>query len=77
MVLENGMSEADADRQLEQPQNYYEVTLVGRDMQPFAGLNEGTWKDSTSVVAKKSKEKVSPENVHINVGPNGRAVQGV
>jgi hypothetical protein len=77
MVLENGMSEADADRQLEQPQKYYEVTLVGRDMQPFAGLDEGTLKDSTPAVAKKSKEKVSPENVHISVGPDGKTVQGV
>ena len=77
MVLENGMSEADADRQLERPRNITRSPLVGRDMQPFAGLDEGTLKDSTPAVAKKSKEKVSPENVHINVGPNGRAVQGV
>ncbi|MGA8102419.1 MAG: hypothetical protein WB869_09715 [Candidatus Acidiferrales bacterium] len=77
MVLGNGMSEADADKQLEQPQKYYEVTVLGRDMQPFAGLDEGTLKASTFLVAKKSKQKVSPESVHIDVGSDGKTVQGV
>jgi hypothetical protein len=75
-VLAKQMTEADAQKQLE-PEKYYEVTVIGRDMQPFQGLDEGTLKAVSFLVAKKSKQKVSPESVHIDVGADGKAVQGV
>ena len=75
-VLANQVTEADAQKQLE-PDKYYEVTVIGRDMQPFQGLDEGTLKAASFLVAKKSKQKVGPESVHIEVGADGKAVQAV
>jgi hypothetical protein len=76
-VQENRVTEADAEKQLQEPQKYCELAVVGRDMQPFQGLDEETLKASTFLVAKKAKQKVSPESVHIDVGADGKTVQGV
>ena len=77
MVLSNQITEPEADKQMEEPQKYYEVTVVGRDMQPFEGLDEEMLKAATFLMAKKSKQKVSPESVSVSVGADGKTVQAV
>jgi hypothetical protein len=55
----------------------YQLAVVGRDMHPFQGLDEETLKASTFLMGKKSKQKVSPDSVHIEVGADGTTVQAV
>jgi hypothetical protein len=77
LVLGNQMSQVDAEKRALEGVQSYQVAVVGRDMHPFQGLDEDTLKASTFLVAKKSKQKVSPESVHIEVGADGITVQGV
>jgi hypothetical protein len=77
LVLGNQISEEDAEKRVLEGVKSYQVAVVGRDMHPFQGLDENTLKASTFLMGKKSKQKVSPDSVHIEVGADGTTVQAV
>jgi len=77
LVLGKQISEEDAEKRVLEGVKSYQVAVVGRDMHPFQGLDEATLKASTFLMGKKSKQKVSPESVHIEVGADGTTIQAV
>jgi hypothetical protein len=77
IALSSQSVDPDAEKQVAEPENYYEVAVVGRDMQPFIGASEDALKASTFLMLKKSKQKVSPESASITVGADGKTVQVV
>jgi hypothetical protein len=77
LALANQSVDPDAEKQVAAPENYYEVAVVGRDMQPFIGTSEDALKASTFLMLKKSKQRVSPESASVAVGADGKTVQVV
>jgi hypothetical protein len=77
MALANQSVDPDAEKQVAAPENYYEVAVVGHDMQPFIGASEDALKASTFLMLKKSKQKLAPESASITVGADGKTVQVV
>jgi hypothetical protein len=67
----------DAEKQLANPPDVYEIALTGPDMRPFETADEDTLKKSAELTDKKSKEKISPTKVQINRTADGKKVQAV
>jgi hypothetical protein len=67
----------DAEKQLANPPDVYEIALTGPDMRPFQTADEDTLMKSADLTDKKSKEKISPAKVQINRGADGKKVQAV
>jgi hypothetical protein len=67
----------DAEKQLANPPDVYEIALTGPDMRPFQSADEDTLKNSAELIDKKSKEKISPTKVQISRTADGKKVQAV
>src|SRR5580700_5741403 len=67
----------DAEKQLANPPDVYEIALTGPDMRPFQSADEDTLKNSAELIDKKSKEKISPTKVQISRTAAGKKVQAV
>jgi hypothetical protein len=67
----------EAEKQLANPPDVYEIALTGPDMRPFQTADEDTLMKSAELTGKKSKEKISPAKVQINRGADGKKVQAV
>ncbi len=67
----------DAEKQLANPPDVYEIALTGPDMRPFQSAADDTLKKSAELIDKKSKEKMSPSEVQINRSADGKKVQAV
>jgi hypothetical protein len=67
----------EAEKQLANAPDVYEIALTGPDMRPFQTADEDTLMKSAELTDKKSKEKISPTKVQINRGTDGKNVQAV
>ena len=67
----------DAEKQLANPPDVYEIALTGPDMRPFQTADEDTLMKSADLTDKKSKQKISPAKVQISRGADGKKVQAV
>jgi hypothetical protein len=67
----------DAEKQLANPPDVYEIALTGPDMRPFQTADEDTLMKTAELTDKKSKEKISPTKVQINRGADGKKVQAI
>jgi hypothetical protein len=67
----------DAEKQLANPPDVYEIAVTGPDMRPFQSADEDTLMKSAELIGKKSKEKISPTKVQINRAADGKKVQAV
>ncbi|MGB8543179.1 MAG: hypothetical protein WCD49_16240 [Candidatus Acidiferrales bacterium] len=67
----------EAEKQLANPPDVYEIALTGPDMRPFQTTDEDTLMKSAQLIDKKSKEKISPTKVQINRAADGKKVQAV
>jgi len=67
----------DAEKQLANPPDVYEVAVAGPDMRPFQMADEDTLKLSAALIDKKSKQKISPSKVEINRAADGKKVQAL
>jgi hypothetical protein len=67
----------DAEKQLANPPDVYEIALTGPDMRPFQSADDDTLKKSAELIDKKSKEKIAPSKVQINRSTDGKKVQAV
>jgi hypothetical protein len=59
---------------LEQEQEEYLISVHAPDMQPFDALDEDALLQSTYLLLKKTKQKVTPSRVIIGRGPDRRTV---
>jgi hypothetical protein len=76
-VLSGQMKPEDAEKQLEQPLDAYLLLIAGPDMKPFLASDEISLKDKSFLLAKKTKEKISPTSITIQRGPDGKAIQAI
>jgi len=67
----------DAEKQLANAPDVYEVALTGPDMRPFQSADEDTLKLSSALIDKKSKQKISPSKVEITRTADGKKVQAL
>jgi hypothetical protein len=73
-LLRGQMTQQDVDKALAQPIGDYEVLIVGKDMSPFAKLDENSLKGQAYLSTKKSKQKISPDRVQIQRGQDGKNI---
>jgi hypothetical protein len=67
----------DAEKQLANLPDVYEVAVSGPDMRPFQSADEDTLKKSAVLVEKKTKQKISPTKVQVSRSADGTKVQAV
>jgi hypothetical protein len=75
--LAGQMKPEDAEKQLANAPDIYEVAVMGPDMRPFQSADEDTLKLSAGLIDKKSKQKVSPSKVEITRAADGKKVQAL
>ncbi len=75
--LAGQMTPADAEKQLANVPDVYEIAVSGPDMRPFQSADEDTLKLSAALIDKKSKEKISPTKAQISRTADGKKVQAV
>lgn len=75
--LSGQMNQSQAQQQLSQSPDVYQVMIAGPDMLPFEQSTEDAVKSSSDLQVKKSKEKIQPVKVEFQRSPDGQKVQGV
>ena len=76
-VLAGQIKAEDAEKQLKQPLDAYLVLIAGPDMKPFLASDEISLKEKSSLLMKKTKQKISPTGIDIQRGPDGKSIQAV
>lgn len=76
-VLGGRMQQADADKDLAQTPDVYQVMVAGPQMTPFQSLEEATVKQDTFLETKKGKQKIPASKVEFQRSPDGKTIQGV
>jgi hypothetical protein len=67
----------DAEKQLAQSPDFYEIVVGGPDMRPFQSADEDTLKTSAYLTERKTKQKISPTKVEVSRSTDGKKVQVV
>lgn len=75
--LDGQMNQSQAQQQLGQTPDAYQVMVAGPDMLPFAQSTEDAVKSSAYLQARKSKEKIQAVKVEFQKSPDGQTVQDV
>jgi hypothetical protein len=76
-VLDGKLKEDEAEKQLAQPVDFYQLYLGGPDMTPLQSVDEKTLQSDTTLADKKSKQKINPTKVEFVRSPDGKTVQGI
>ena len=64
----------DAEKQLAQSPDIYEIVVGGPDMGPFQSADEDTLKTSAYLIEKKTKQRISPTKVEVSRSTDGKKV---
>jgi hypothetical protein len=72
-----GTPEDQAEKLLEHQPEMYVLSVSGQDMSPFTKTDEMALKEKSYLMAKKSKQKLSPDRVEILRAPNAQKILGV
>lgn len=75
--LSGQMNQSQAQQQLSQTPDVYQVMIGGPDMLPFEQSTEEAVKSSADLEVKKSKGKIQPVKVEFQRSPDGQKVQDV
>ncbi len=67
----------EVEKQLANPPDVYEIAVTGPDMRPFQSADDSTLMKSTSLVTKKTKQKIVPTKVQVARTPDGTKVQSI
>lgn len=73
-VLESRMTEAEAEKYANEPQQEYEIVIQGKDMSPFELRDEQFFRDKAFLKTRKTKQSVSPVHIRFERGSNGKSV---
>lgn len=76
-VMSGSMTQADADKDLAQPVDAYQVFIAGSQMAPFEPLDETSIKQGATLTTKKTKQKIEAEKVEIQRSPDGKTIRGI
>jgi hypothetical protein len=72
-----GTPEAQAEQALSKEPEMYLISVSGREMSPFTKTDEMTLKQKSYLMAKKTKQKMTPDRVEILRAPNSQNILGV
>lgn len=75
--LNGHMNQSQAQSQLSQTPDVYQIMIAGPDMLPFEQSTEEAVKNASYLQVKKSKEKIQPVKVEFQKSPDGQKVQDV
>jgi len=67
----------DAEKQLAQSPDVYDIVVGGPDMTPFQSADEDTLKTSAYLIEKKTKQRISPTKVEVSRSTDGKKVLAV
>lgn len=76
-VLSGSMSQSDAEKDLAQPVNSYQVFIAGPQMATFGALDETSIKQGATLTTKKTKQKIEADKVEIQRSPDGKTIRGI
>lgn len=76
-VLAGQLKQEDAEKQLAQRVDVYQVLVAGPDMRPFESTDETILKNNAELIARKTKQKIAPSKVQISRSSDGKKVQGI
>ena len=76
-VLQSKLTEAEAEKYVNEPQADYLIVVQGQNMRVFQTYDEKFAQESTFLRLKKSKEKVSPSRVEFQKAPDGNTITAV
>src|SRR5215469_3701776 len=76
-VLSGSMKEEDAEKQLAQPVDAYQVLISGPHMTPFESAEENAIKQEATLTTKKGKQKIEASGVEIQRSPDGKTVRAL
>jgi hypothetical protein len=76
-VLNRQLNEQQAQQELAQIPDVYQVMIVGPQMQPFESVEEAAVKEQAFLAPKKTKEKVDASKVEFERSPDGKTVRVV
>lgn len=76
-VLQKRVLEADTERSVPPTPGDYELLLVGHDMTLFEKATDTTLKENSYLLAKASKEKISPNQVELVRTPDEKRIKAV
>jgi hypothetical protein len=76
-VIEGRLKEDEAEKQLAQPVNDYEVYVGGPDMTPFLSLDDKALQNTATLTGKKTKQRITATKAELVHGPDGKGVQGI
>ncbi len=71
------MQQADAEKNLAQTPDAYQVMIMGPQMQPFQSVEEAALKQTAVLTTKKAKQKIEASKVEFERSPDGKTVQSV
>ncbi|MGB0036755.1 MAG: hypothetical protein WBP79_14890 [Candidatus Acidiferrales bacterium] len=76
-VLAGQMKEEDAEKQLGQPVEVFQVFVGGPDMRPFDALDEKSIKEGAFLLSKKTKQKTVSTGLQISRSPDGKKIRAI
>jgi hypothetical protein len=76
-ILQSRMTEANAQKYIDQPQPEYEIVVQGGDMAPFLQKDEKFFKENAFLEMKKTKQTISPNHVQYQRSPDGKSLYAV
>ena len=76
-VLTGSMKEEDAEKQLAQPLDEFQVLISGPQMTPFQSAEESAIKQEATLTTKKGKQKLQASKVEIQRAPDGKTVRAI
>jgi hypothetical protein len=76
-VLQKRILEVDTEKSLPPAPSDYALLLVGPDMTLFDKAIEATLKEKSCLLAKKSKQRINPNQVELVRTPDGKRIKGI
>jgi len=76
-VLAGQIKEDEAEQQVAQPVDSYEVVVAGPDMKPFQSVDEKILQNGAFLMDRKTKQKVAPTSVKIQNSEDGKKILSV
>lgn len=76
-VLSGKIKQDDADKQLAQAPDSYQVLLSGQQMTPFQNAEEASIKERSTLTTKKGKQKIEASKVEFERSPDGKTIYSI
>jgi hypothetical protein len=76
-ILAGNLKPEDAEKELAQPVDTYQVLISGPQMTPFQSAEENAIRQEATLTTKKGKQKIEASKVEIQRDPDGKTIRGI